>query len=259
MTGEVKKEENDGDSRHGIGVDYFGNKAFDPSANVRALNNAANRRQDDLRKAVWKLYKSETKSILREMRLRATHDKEIREAEGRRIDAIRTIDTNAVAVASQRSGEQASALAAQVATSAEVQRNQTAASAEALRALVATTAATALANQQQQFAALTARIGALEQSGAERQGKQSLADPQFAELLMKVSSLAEANKTQAGVGQGVSTSWGVMIAIAGLAAAWFVAFGPGRSPPSSPAPQIIYSPAPLATPAPPVRQAPREE
>lgn len=49
-------------------------------------------------------------------------EKGMRDPEARRLDAIRVVDSIAVAVAAERSGQAANVLAAQVATSAETQR-----------------------------------------------------------------------------------------------------------------------------------------
>lgn len=63
--------------------------------------------------------------------LRALHENQLREAEAKRIDAIRAVDVGAVAAAAAVQTTQASTLAAQVATSAEALRNQVAAAASA--------------------------------------------------------------------------------------------------------------------------------
>jgi hypothetical protein len=117
---------------------------FDPTQNVLNLVQAAIERQDDLRKM-------EAGYIARigEMReihatyiteLRSIYQKELREAETARIDAIRAVDVGAVNRAAEVSATQAATLATQVATSAEALRGQV----EAARQQTATALAAAL-------------------------------------------------------------------------------------------------------------------
>jgi hypothetical protein len=97
-----------------------------------------------------------------QMRLRADYAIQLSVAETKRIDAIRAVDVQAVAVANERASAQALVLAAQVSSSAET-----------LRTLVAATAQTVA----QQLAAVSAgindRISALEKSQYENSGKSS--------------------------------------------------------------------------------------
>jgi hypothetical protein len=186
----------------GKGVDNRGTQVVDPTENVKALSEAASKRQDDLREASDKLGKAlldaqeKLSSIrsehLRElMALRGDYDSRLQVAEAKRIDAIRAVDVNAVAVASTRASDQALVLATQVSQSAE-----------ALRALVATTAATVAASQQQLANTLSARLTTLEQAGYQAAGKQTLQDPAFVSLLAKVEALSLARTAQDGVGLG---------------------------------------------------------
>ena len=108
----------------GPGVDSSGQAVLDPTQNVRDLVEAAVLRLDDLRTEQQR-HGSEVLDI------RAAHYIEMRDAEGRRIDAIRAVDVAAVQQAAQVSATQASTLAAQVATSAETLRTQVAAAATA--------------------------------------------------------------------------------------------------------------------------------
>lgn len=97
---------------------------IDPTTNVLNLVESAIRRQDDLRAAADR--------HLREiLDLRATFAEQLREAESARIDAIRAVDVGAVNRAAEVSAQQATTLAAQVATSAETLRTQVAAAATA--------------------------------------------------------------------------------------------------------------------------------
>ena len=97
---------------------------IDPTPNVMALVEAANKRQDDLRERD----RLHAETI---MRLRAEHERELRATESARLDAIRKVDNEAVIRAATVQTEQASTLALQVATSAEALRNQVAAAATA--------------------------------------------------------------------------------------------------------------------------------
>jgi hypothetical protein len=85
---------------------------------------ASIRRQDDLRDAALQ-------HVAEMARLRSEYDDKLREAEAKRIDAIRAVDVGAVNRAAEVSATQAATLAAQVATSAETLRTQVAAAASA--------------------------------------------------------------------------------------------------------------------------------
>jgi hypothetical protein len=100
----------------GAGVDASGNPVLDPTKNVLDLVEAAVIRLNDLREA--------DKEHRKEMdELRTSFAREIREAETARIDAIRAVDVGAVQRAAEVQADVATALANQVALSAETLRN----------------------------------------------------------------------------------------------------------------------------------------
>jgi hypothetical protein len=205
--------------RHALGVNSPGD-GFDPSDNVKALSEAANKRQDDLRLADEKLTKAlldaqekinafraeqakelsaaQDRRIDENSKLRAEYNEHLAVAEAKRIDAIRAVDVNAVAVASTRATDQAQVLATQVSQSAE-----------ALRTLVATTASTVAASQQQLANTLSARLTTLEQAGYQQAGKQTFQDPAFVALVAEVKTLAAARTETVGsaAGRGDVIGW----------------------------------------------------
>lgn len=101
-----------------------GSPVIDPTKNVLDLVTAAIKRQDDLRNMA-------DKHVAEIASLRAEYDEKLRKAETARIDAIRSVDVNAVNRAAEVSTQQATTLAVQVANSAETLRNQVAAAATA--------------------------------------------------------------------------------------------------------------------------------
>jgi hypothetical protein len=169
----------------GMGVDKQGNPVADPTANVLALVEAADKRQDDLRRA-------ESRRVDEQMALRAEHGRQLREAEAKRIDAIRAVDVSAVSVDRERAAAAASVLANQVATSAET-----------LRALVATTAAAQATQSAQQFAQLSERIASLEKSAYEGAGKGLATDPLMAQMMADVKAM----RGTAGGGMTAMLGW----------------------------------------------------
>lgn len=108
----------------GPAVDKRGNEVIDPTRNVLDLVSAAIQRQDDLRGG-------EAIHIREIVSLRAEYDEKLRDAESKRIDAIRAVDVGAVNRAAEVATTQATTLAAQVSTSAETLRGQVAAAANA--------------------------------------------------------------------------------------------------------------------------------
>ena len=95
-----------------------------------------------------------------ELKLRADYAIQLSIAEAKRIDAIRAVDVQAVAVASDRAAAQALVLAAQVSSSAET-----------LRTLVAATAQTVAQQLASVSSGINDRISALEKSTYENSGK----------------------------------------------------------------------------------------
>jgi hypothetical protein len=184
----------------GVGVDYAGAPVVDPTANVIALSEAATQRQDDLRELSEEKLDAEIRRIDAEARhiaeiasLRADFQEKLAIAESKRIDAIRTVDVGAVAIASERAAQQATVLATQVAQSAET-----------LRTLVATTATSFAAQQAQLQNALMERITALEKSSYVGVGRSGMTDPMLTELTAGIQSLRESRDRERGVKTGVT-------------------------------------------------------
>ena len=248
-------------------------REVDPSSNVLLVLDAAVARQDDLRNQesrrmeglhsaelnrvdalreaaqdkIAALSVSEFKRVDDMATMRAEYQEKLSIAEAKRIDAIRSVDVNAVGVASERATQQAQVLA-----------NQVAASADALRALVATTATTFAQQQQSLQTQITERLALLERSQYESKGKESYADPAMTGLVDQVKRMSDLQQTTAGKGMGVSSAWAVGVAAVAvfLSISGSSFFKGGQSTPS--APQIVYlpAPAPAVSPAQPAAAAP---
>ncbi len=207
----------------GTGVDKYGNPVIDPTKNVRELVDAAIQRQDDLRKAselraddlrkaserrIDELNIAERKRIDDISELRAAHSYALREAETKRIDAIRAVDVAAVAIATERATAQATVLA-----------NQVAQSAETLRALVATTATASSVQADAAFKQLSDRITLLERGQYEGAGKSAVADPMMARMVSTLEEMKISLATDFGRGGGLKDGWGYLVGFIGAAVA----------------------------------------
>ena len=84
---------------------------------------------------------------------------------------------------------------------------------------------------------------ALELSSSEGRGKQTVVDPQMERLNALVETLARGQDRGAGKSEGINTTWGLILTIAGIGvlALTLPYFAP-RTPAVSP--QVIYAPAP---------------
>jgi hypothetical protein len=80
----------------GIAVDSRGGAVIDPTANVIALNEAAVKRQDDLREAEGRRINQALTHTEQMAQLREHHAWELRESEAKRLDANRQVDVLAV-------------------------------------------------------------------------------------------------------------------------------------------------------------------
>lgn len=187
--------------QQGEGVE--GNRP-DPTGNVLLLVEAATQRIDDLMKVhilrLDDLRKAEILRVDRELLLRADYEGKLRDAEAKRIDAIRAVDVNAVAVASERAADQATVLANQVSASAETLRN--------LVASTATTQATVLAQITTQ---LTDRLASLEKAQYEGTGKQAVSDPLMTKLVTEMQAMREASFEKVGGGRGMKDMGGWVV------------------------------------------------
>jgi hypothetical protein len=143
---------------------------IDPTENVKALQAFGDKRQDDLRALQATVDTLRYTQLQEIMALRADYETQLRVAEAKRIDAIRLVDTTAVAVQNERAVATATTLAKTVQDSAQVLSVQVTKSADDLRTLVATTAAESSRSLQQQFAAITTRLSALEQGSVNTSG-----------------------------------------------------------------------------------------
>lgn len=241
----------------GIAVDSRGGPTIDPTANVIALTEAANQRQDDLRAAAKELSDAKIEHQKEISDLRSEHQKEIRKldrvhqekiakAESGRLDSIRQVDREDVSKTATAANTAITTLAKQTTDLATTLQKQ----------VSDTTAATEARNSTQNTDT-NKRLSALELSSSEGKGKQTIADPQMEKLTALVASLAANQATSTGKTEGISTAWAVMLAVAGLIATLITIGSAGvavfalmnRSSAAAPQPQVVYLPsAPVAAP-----------
>src|ERR1035437_4392392 len=134
----------------GPATDVHGRPVQDPTANVLENLQTAVRRLDDLRDALNSKVSDALEHSKEVAALRAEYDEKLRDAETKRIDAIRAVDQGNVTRASEVAAAQATALASQLQVSAEALRAQV----EATRITTADTLAAALQPIQNDAAAL---------------------------------------------------------------------------------------------------------
>lgn len=199
------------ESKHntGLGVDASGGPVIDPTANVLSLVEAAVKRLDDLR-AAEVVRQNDLRTMMEAhaatvLRITIEFQQQLRDAEAKRIDAIRVVDVNAVSVASARAADQASVLAAQVQTSAD-----------ALRSLVATSAAALATQQANANAEFSKRLSELERTKYEGAGRSTVADPAMAEMAEDLKRIRETGAQMAGKGEGIGVAWVVLLGIGSL-------------------------------------------
>lgn len=201
----------------GLGVDRFGGPVIDPTENVKALNTAEAKRQDDLRLAQQRFVDAQIAHVKELGQLRADHAKEVRNLETERLNSIRAVDVAGGEREAKRALDAVQALAATSATNTETLRN------------AVTSSATAIAKQTAEtFAEVSARIAALERSSYEGKGKEAVADPMLAQLVLEVKSLAASGGMASGASKGMRDMYGwlfggamFVIAVVGL----FMKFG----------------------------------
>jgi hypothetical protein len=151
----------------GVGVDAQGGAVIDPTANVISLNEAANKRQDDLRQlnnerinAEIRVLGAQMDGLEKRMLLRAEHAREIRMLNDDRLENVRQVDVLASNLAAQRALTATETLAA-----------QTTAERETLRSMVENTAKTIAAQSAENFNQMNNRLAQLERTSYEGAGK----------------------------------------------------------------------------------------
>jgi len=198
--------------RPGSVVDAQGGAVIDPTTNVLDLVEKETKRQDDLRSANDRLFAAELRCIeiksacVKEVAdLRATHDKEMRDSEAKRLDSIRQVDIGAVNTALV---EVRSATTALAKTNYET--------AETLRTTVIQTADRVAKTTSDSFDGFNKRIAALELAAAQGIGKQIVADPASEKLAQAVESLVRAQQTGTGEIKGKKDMTATIISMVGL-------------------------------------------
>jgi len=181
-------------SNTGLAVDSGGNPVIDPTENVKALTEAATLRQDDLRQASDKYNQAEIGHVKEQASMRASYEEKLSLAESKRIDAIRAVDVNAVAIANERS----------------------AAAAQVLANSVSSLAANIAEQQKQIVDQINVRISAIERSQYEGQGKGSVTDQQLAALVDEVRKLNQISNQTTGRSEGNKASIALILGIGAL-------------------------------------------
>jgi hypothetical protein len=148
----------------------------DPTENVIALSVASNIRQDDLRNSSDRFNLAQIENVKELAELRSIYEEKLTIAEAKRIDAIRSVDVNAVAIASEKAAAAAAVLANSVNSSAKNLEEQL----------------------KQYVGQINTRLSAVEKSQYEGQGKGSVTDPQLAALVDEVKKLNQANNQNQG-------------------------------------------------------------
>lgn len=224
--------------RDGIGAQVSSRPAIDPTHNVLLLVNAAVTRLNDVAdsesRRLEQLLDMGFRRVDDAATLRSHYESLLSIAEAKRIDAIRAVDVNAVAVAAERQAASAAVLA-----------NQVVASADALRALVATTASTNLQAQEQSTKIFNERIASLEKASYEGKGRSAFTDPAMDALMAEVRKLAATQQQTGGKSEGRLSAWQLTIGAIALVAS-VLSVTAFLTKPTAPA--VVYPfPAPVPT------------
>lgn len=203
----------------GPSTDRLNVPVVDPTENVKALTEAANLRQDDLRIETTRRFEQDVSNLkerldeslahLKELSvIRAEHQKELNEKESSRLDSIRQVDREEVAKTAAAANTAITTLATQTITLKDTLASQ-----------VANTAALAETRLANFSTDVTKRLSALELSSSEGRGKQLVGDPALAQLATSVEGLLRSQGVSTGKSQGISMAWAVLIGAVALAGA----------------------------------------
>jgi hypothetical protein len=204
--------------RTGLGVDRSGGPVVDPTENVAKLNEASNKRQDDLRDASDRFNAAALSHVKELAKLRDEHYKEIRDSEAKRGDSVRRVDVEATKTEWERAQQAIQTLASQTTVNAENLRNALNSTAVSMAKQVSDTAIATAKQTADSFGEITTRIAALEKAYYEGKGKEAVSDPMMAELVSEMKILRESRNVTAGKGEGVSNTWAIIGAVLGTLA-----------------------------------------
>lgn len=212
----------------------------DPSENVKALSEAANKRQDDLRDAERR-YNDLRAEHQKEMNsLRDEHAKELSAKESSRLDSIRQVDREEVAKTAASNNLAIGTLAKQTTELATTLQNQAQAN-----------AAAAETRRTADMSEVNKRVSALELASSASAGKQQVADPQMAAFMADVKKIIANQATTGGERRGISMSavilMGAVTLILGLLTIGGFIYALNRPAQAAAQPEIIYVPAPPQT------------
>lgn len=200
----------------GMAVDSAGNVAYDPSANVQALNEASSKRQDDLRRVERELVAEKTKRIEDIAALQARHNEETTARIEAHIKEIRALDSDRLEKVRQVDQLNAAQMAQQLLAAVQTLATTSQATAETLRNQVSATAAAVAAQNERVVNPIIERLSVLERSSYKGEGRQALADPQMERLAALVERLATAQTTGAGKSAGIGAVIGYIFGGVGL-------------------------------------------
>lgn len=239
-TSHGRAEQPSGQQIAGLPVDAFGGQTIDPTENVIALVKASTDYAAALRISDNKFSDAQHDHLKEMAKLRAEHAETLRVSDLDRLDKTRQVDVS-----------QATASASALATAVQTLANTSDRNAETLRNLVNATAATMAKQTADQALVLStqtdnlvkdinARIAELQKSQyqgvgrdpmitdlvtkvdkltnalAEGIGKQTVVDPQIAEMRNDQKALIAAMIAAQGQGKGMDKMWGYIIGAAGL-------------------------------------------
>jgi len=174
--------------RHASGAaDRRAAPVIDPTENVIALTEAANKRQDDLRAMAREMTDRDFAHGREMAALRADHQREMGVKESARTDSIRQVDREDVSKAAVSAQQAIATLALSTTTGADALRAQ-----QEAKAMAAETRQMAFASE------MGKRISAVELSLSEGKGKQAVADPMMAELVAEMRTLTAQRAAESG-------------------------------------------------------------
>jgi hypothetical protein len=181
--------------RNGIGVDRSGGPVIDPTENVRHEMGAERGRADDLREADRELANERNRHVEFVAKLRASHEREVREQNNERLAALRQVDI------STRNEDRKTADDAirRLAESTESLR-------QTLSKQVTDTASTLSQQKLESDRATEIRIAALEKTSYVGAGEKAVADPAMAQLVIEIKKLSDGAGERRGGTQYMQTA-----------------------------------------------------
>lgn len=206
---------NNGETLMRLLTAHLSKEDLDPTTNVLAAVKALQIRHDELRIADMKYEAAEDRHLKEMIELHASHAALLRQSDLGTNDKTRQVDVLAAAASAATLATAVQALAATADRNAENIRNQMNATAQTIAKQTADSNMATQAQTDSLMRRVDDRLSTVEKSINMGEGKQRVADPMLAELMIEMKSINRVQEHRSGTSEGGQKIWGYVVGAIG--------------------------------------------